>query len=132
MTLQKQPSVTSCGPTSVAMVVDVPATEVLARLPSVRTRRRQDDKANMGELRRLLNAYGWTLGPRQRGQMPRGARLLGRYEHQGRTGWHWFAVDNRVVFDPCSQGPVKVRTRWSYADPRLSWYRVTPAMRTAQ
>jgi hypothetical protein len=108
LTLQRQPTRTSCGPTTVAMLADVPVADVLALQPAVRltaTRRRlRCHRTNVGELARLLDAYGLRLGPRaafttSRLQVIRVDRAVGR-------GWHWAAADGTWVYDSCLDEPV--------------------------
>jgi hypothetical protein len=95
MTHQAQPSRTSCGPTCVAMLAGVPARDVIALLPSVRSSKRKsrpNHGTNVAEMIRLLNRFGLTLEPRIAGVS--GVRSLLRVHRARpagghRAGWHW-------------------------------------------
>jgi hypothetical protein len=122
ITLQRQPSRTSCGPTCVAMLANVPVEDVLVQLDSARikTRPRQAHKTNTAVLIRLLKPYRLTLGRRMRYEcVPLVGTFLLRVETRTRKNWHWAVLHNGHVYDP------KGVTATLADYPLISWYEVT-------
>lgn len=123
MTLQQQPTRTSCGPTSVAMILGVPVQDVLTEVARVRRRkvRSGNHRTNLGELSRLLAAHGFEVGRRIRHEEPPSAgTFLLRIDHERGRGWHWSVYHNGVVFDPCRFDTGELG---DYRTP-ISWYEV--------
>jgi len=110
---QRQPSRTSCGPTCVAMLADVPVARVLALVPTVRLtpsrQRRKDDRTNVGEMRRLLAAHGLEMGGRNPGIARSLRPALLRIPHWRGANWHYAVSCTGWLFDPAKKRVVELR-----------------------
>lgn len=132
--LQRQPSPTSCGPTTVAMIVGRPVAEILpwqqvARRTPAR-RRMRSHRTNVGELRRLLDSFGYQLGARC--ATPSHLAVV-RVDRPVGRGWHWAAQEGATVYDPALDAPVALSAyhralglEAATLTGRLSWYPVAP------
>lgn len=129
-THQQQPTKYSCGPTVVAMIVGRPVRDLLVDLVTVRRGKRRDRMArshrtNIGELRRLAERHGYTLGTRRQGWPPDNVTAVIRLAKKfGKHGWHWMLWDAGAVHDPLSlDAELWPKIRWEA--PRVSYYEVT-------
>lgn len=107
-----QPTKTSCGPTCVAIFVERTVTDVIATLHLVSTKKRTADnhRTSVGEMARLVAAYGWRMEARKTLHLetcaPTMPMLLRvhrpRNEQNTRfaQGWHWVLFMRDFVFDP--------------------------------
>lgn len=125
---QQQPTKTSCGPTTIAMLVGKPVREILDLLPSVRTGKRsrmtKTHRTNVGELARLAALDGYRLGKRHQGWPPDNVTAVVRLARKyGRRGWHWMLWDSGSVHDPLDiEAERHPKIRWETA--RVSYYEV--------
>lgn len=94
ITLQKQPTDMSCGQTCVAMIVGIPARDILLKRP---------DKKNgttVQDLIKLLRGYGFrtdyelTLGP------PLTKTAICRMKIPRKSVGHWIVYHEGLFFDP--------------------------------
>lgn len=124
MVLQQQPTKTSCGPTCVAMLARVPVSEVLAQVKLVRTAKRarkRTHNTNVGELARLLKAWGLVMGRRiTKEPTPVTGRAVLRIERSKGANWHWAVLVDGTIYDPARPAPIPRADEWR----KLSWYEV--------
>lgn len=109
------------------MILQVPATEVIAILPLVRQGKRRSintHRTNVAEILRLLKPHGLTLGRRikywKHGRPSNEGTLLLRIDHARGRGWHWAVFHEGRVLDPLRPTPCGLG---DYDTP-ISWYEV--------
>lgn len=122
-----QPTKTSCGPTSVAMLVGIPARQAIEQLKAIRSRRTTTHGSTVGEMARLLDSYGYRLGRRIKNEEPpaSGVCML-RVEKSRGSNWHWALLVDGVVYDP-SPSKADVRRVGDYSNRTVSFYEVDRA-----
>lgn len=123
MVLQQQPTRTSCGPTCVAMLAGVPVSEVMHQVHLVRRGdrwRKRTYSTNVGELVRLLKAWGLTMGRRMSEPTPVSGRAILRIEKSKGRNWHWAVLMDGVIYDPVRSAPIPRAAELR----KLSWYEV--------
>lgn len=128
LTHQRQPSRNSCGPASIAILVDTSVEEILARLPSVRVsahrQRLKGHWTNIGEARRLLASFNLTLSARRPGR-PQCRQDLLRIDKRVGRNWHFAAFVEGMVYDPAFDAPMSLTRRLLGVHPgRVSHYEV--------
>lgn len=133
MNPQRQPSKTSCGPASIAMLVDLNVFDVLQKLKLTRIGARRGKRShgsNVGEIARLLRSYGYDLGRRVKAEpVPSdGLALLRISRPRGSAHWHWVPCRYGQVCDPANQQPIcESLDAYLQKVPAnlVSWYAVT-------
>lgn len=129
ITVQTQPTHTSCGPTVVAMIVGVPVETVLAALPAVRKRSKRSHGTNYGELLRLLAPYGYRLGRRLHDLLPETGMAILRVAKPRSGNWHWLLLADGVVYDSAEGATIPLD---SFSRDHVSWYEVVKMLQAGQ
>lgn len=127
---QQQPTQWSCGVACAAMIAHSDVAMMLARLPSVRVsdhrRRFKREYVNVGELRRLVESVGVTVGRRTKGLPPQHAVAVLRVPNHRKTGWHWCVWSDGKVHDPMCDGPIRHEEYEPIRRAGVSFYQVEP------
>lgn len=128
-----QPTNTSCGPTALAMLLDVDPENIIQRVHDARTPARQrikNERSNVGELARAAASLGYAMSTRHRYErVPEHGLFLLRFEAKPGSNWHWMACRDGSICNPATGETCPLEKLYTVEglSAMVSWYALVPS-----